>query len=134
MNYWEIGSALESAAKTIKEMPLSIITNAVDDVEGQYKAMMKAVTDMQEFSQKCISDLRDMDEAHMNECDRILANVKARREKLKECLKDVSYEELSKVNTLADAVQKLRSINPKDLDLIVDVLHRSAARAALEGE
>lgn len=134
MNYWEIGSALESAAKTIKEMSLSIITNAVDDVEGQYKAMMKAVTDMQEFSQKCISDLRDMDEAHMNECDRILANVKARREKLKECLKDVSYEELSKVNTLADAVQKLRSINPKDLDLIVDVLHRSAARAALEGE
>jgi len=134
MNYWEIGGALESAAKAIKEMPYSIITNAVEDVETQYKAMTKAVTDMQEFSQKCISDLRDLDEAHMNECDRILADVKARREKMKECIKEVSYEDLSKINTLAEAVQKLRSINPKDLDLIVEVLSRSAARAALEGE
>ena len=134
MNYWEIGGALESAAKTIKDMPYSIITNAVSDVEDQYKAMTKAVTDMQEFSQKCISDLRDLDEAHMNECDRILADVKARREKMKECIKEVSYEDLSKINTLAEAVQKLRSINPKDLNLIVEVLRRTAARAALEGE
>lgn len=131
MNYWEIGSALESAAKAIKDIPMSIITNAVDDVDHQYKAMTKAVTDMQVFSQKCIADLKELDAAHLEECERILGDIKARREKIRDCVGNFNYEDVRRVNDLTEAIQKLRSINPKDLDLLVSVL---AARAALEGE
>lgn len=124
MNYWEIGGALESAAKTIKEMPYSIITNATSDVEDQYKAMLKTVTDMQAFSEKCIADLKDLDDAHLDECERICKDVKVRRVKLKEALREVSYEDIRSLNELTSAVEKLRSINPNDLNLIIEILSR----------
>ncbi len=134
MNYWEIGSALESVAKTIKDMPYSIITNAVDDVEDKYKAMLKSVTNMQEFSQKCIADLKALDEAHVDECERICGDIKARRDRVKECINGFSYEDVRRINELSSAIEKLRSINPNDLNLIVEILSKAAARAALEGE
>lgn len=131
MNYWEIGSALESAAKAIKDIPMSIITNAVDDVDHQYKAMTKAVTDMQAFSQKCIADLKELDAAHLDECERILGDIKVRREKVRNCVGDFNYEDVRRVNDLTEAIQKLRSINPKDLDLLVDVLAARKTDAVL---
>ena len=131
MNYWEIGSALESAAKAIKDIPMSIITNAVDDVEHHYKAMVKAVTDMQAFSQKCIADLKELDAAHLEECERILGDIKVRRKKVRDCVGNFNYEDVRRVNDLTEAIQKLRSINPKDLDLLVDVLAARKTDAVL---
>lgn len=132
MNYWEIGKALESAAKAIQEMPGSFMGNTVEDVENKYKEMLASVAKMQEFSQKCIADLKALDDAYVEECDRICRDLKARQDKVRECINSFNYDEIRRVTELVTAIEKLRSINPNDLSLFIEVLGKAATRSIKE--
>ena len=124
MNYYEIGQALESAAGTIKKMPYSFVENAEIDVEDKYKAMLKTVEDAQEFSRKCIKDLTALDKAHVALFEEIVAKTKERVATLKRCFEDVEYSDLRRVDELSTAMQKLRSLDPADLEIIAEILSR----------
>lgn len=125
MNHYEIGVAIEEAGKAIKNMPLSIMQNATDDVESKYKEMINAVTKVQEFSQKCIADLKALDEKHLDACDEICKSIKERNEKLRAAMLEISERDLYLVRSIADALATLRQINPNDLDVLMKAIQIS---------
>jgi thiamine pyrophosphate-dependent acetolactate synthase large subunit-like protein len=129
MNYYEVGTALEEAAKTIKEMPGSTMDLATADVQQRYNAMLKTVADMQEFSQKCVADLKALDDVHTKECERICDAVDSRRKKIRQCMEDIPREDIYMVEKLAEACERLRRIDPEDLNMIVDILHARKAKS-----
>jgi predicted nucleic acid-binding Zn-ribbon protein len=129
MNYYEVGAALAEAAKTIKEMPGAFFENPAEDVQVQYDKMKKTITDLQEFAQKGMVELRELDEKHLEECDRILKDVYSRRKKIRQCMEDIPREDLFMIEKLAEACERLRRIDPEDLNMIVDILHARKAKS-----
>ena len=124
MNYWEVGNALSEAASAIKQIPGSIINNASEDVEQKYKEMTATVVAAQEFSRKCIAELKELDDKHLEEVDRICADVRSRVKMLKACFEDISYSDLSRVRQLAEAIKEIRQIHPDDLEMIVELMRK----------
>lgn len=124
ITYWQIGEALEQAAQCIKNMPGVFLDNPTDDVAQKYEKMLSTVSEAQEYSQSCIRKLKELDERHLDEIERTCADINTRNEKLKRCMQDVSYSDISRVKDLAEALEKLRRINPSDLKILIEIFSR----------
>lgn len=120
--YYEISKALEETAKVIQSLPGSMWQRAEDDVQLHFNSMKKTVEAAQNFSQKCLKELTELDKKHAEECDRICKAVDARNKVLREAMNQIEYRDLIRVEELCKALQALRSINPEDLEILMKVL------------